>query len=121
MPHNPTSSGPPLHTPTTCWCCGRHATGIGMDGFGRDGRGDPRWLCDLCVPLMHQIRAARTFDTYEENAVTATILGVGDLVAEWGSDLAEWEEAQVRQFVTEIILGFGDAIREQVRSTEVPF
>lgn len=121
MPHNPTSTGAPLHTPTTCWCCGRHATGIGMEGFGRDGKQDPRWVCELCAPLIEQIRAARSFDVYEENAVAATILGVGELIEEYGPDLGAWTEAQVQQFVMQIILGFGDAIREQVRSTEVPF
>lgn len=121
MPHDPTSSGPPHHLPMTCWCCGRRATGIGMDQFGRDQLGDPRWLCEMCVPLMEQIRAARHFDIYEDRAVDMAIDSVGPLIGEYGPDLSEWNESQRRQFVMEIVLGFGDAVRKQVREQAVPF
>lgn len=121
MPHNPTSSGPPNHTPMTCWCCGRRATGIGMDQFGRDQLGDPRWLCELCVPLMEQIRAAQRFDVYENHAIDIAIETVGPRIEEYGADLGGWNESQVRQFVMEVIMAFGDGIRKQVRSGAVPF
>ncbi len=118
MTHAPTSSGPPHYTPTTCFCCGRRAHGIGLQGFNK---GDPFWLCELCIPIMEQIRAARNFDIYEDRAIDAAIEGVGGLIGEYGADLSEWSESQRRQFVKEIILGFGDSVRAQVKANEVPF
>lgn len=121
MTHTPTSSGPPSHTPTVCYCCGRRAHGIGMEGFGRDGKGDPHFLCELCIMIMDQIKSVRSFDIYENNAIDAAIEGVGPTIEAFGSDLGEWDEGQRRQFVMEIILGFGDSIRNQVKAGEVPF
>ena len=118
MTHAPTSTGAPHHVPTTCFCCGRRATGI---GFGDFAKGDPHWLCQQCIPLLEQIRSARRFDVYENAAIDMTIETVGPLIESYGSDLSEWTESQVRQFIMEVILGFGDAIRTQVREQEVPF
>lgn len=117
MPHDPTSVGPNF-TPTTCWCCGRHATGIGI---GQPSRGEPKWLCEFCIPLIAHIRAVKRFDVYEQRAVTYAIDNVGPLVEKFGVDLSEWSEEQRTEFATEIILGFGHSIREQVRMQEVPF
>lgn len=121
MTHAPTSSGPPNHTPTVCFCCGRRAHGIGIGDFGRDGKGDPKWLCQLCIPLIDQIRSAQRFDIYENNAIDMTIEAVGPSIEANGSDLGSWNESQVRQFVVDIVMGFGDAIRKQIRTKEVPF
>lgn len=121
MPHDPTSSGPPHHTPTVCYCCGRRAHGIGMEGFGWDGKRDPHWLCELCIPIMQQIKAVVRFDAYETRAIDATIEAVGALVGANGTDLGDWSEDQVREFVSEIILQFGHSIRKQIREQEVPF
>lgn len=119
--HDPTSTGAPHHTPTTCWVCGRHATGIGLEGFGRNGDRDPHWLCQQCVPLIEQIRSTTRFDVYEERALDATIEAVGPLVERNGSDLAAWQYEQVREFVASVVLEFGNSIRGQVREGEVPF
>lgn len=121
MTHSPTSSGPPHHTPTTCWCCGRRAFGIGIGEFGRRGDGDPKFLCEACIPLIEHIKAVVRFDEYEQNAIHATIEAVGPLIEKFGTDLAEWDADQVEEFVTAIILGFGHSIREQVREREIPF
>jgi hypothetical protein len=118
MTHEPTSIGP-NHTPATCYLCGRHAVGLGL-GSARNSD-DPRWLCALCAMLCDQIRAVSKFDTYEDNALGKAIDMVGHLVERNGSDLADWSERQVREFVTMLILSFGEAIREQVRTKEVPF
>ena len=119
MTHAPTSTGAPHHIPTTCFCCGRRATGI---GFGDLGAGkDPHWLCAQCIPLLEQIRSARRFDHYENAAIDMTIEAVGPSIEANGSDLGEWNESQVRQFVVDVIMHFGDAIRTQVREQEIPF
>jgi len=119
--HTPTTNGPPLHKPTTCFCCGRHATGIGLEGFGWNGDGDPHYICQQCAPLIQQIKATMRFDVYEDNAVQAAIEAVGPLIERNGSDLADWSEQQVTEFVTSVILEFGSSIRKQVREGEVPF
>jgi hypothetical protein len=123
MTHAPTSSGPPLHVPTTCWCCGRRANGAGIGEFpsARHPKADPKFLCDLCIPLAAQIRASLKFDHYERAAIEAAIESVGPLIGEYGTDLAEWTDDQRKDFVTQIILFFGASIREQVKNKEVPF
>jgi hypothetical protein len=117
MTHAPTSTGAPHHVPTTCFCCGRRATGIGFGDF----KTDPHWLCQQCIPLLEQIRSARRFDVYENSAIDMTIEAVGPSIEANGADLSEWTESQVRQFIVDVIMHFGDAIRTQVRTHEVPF
>lgn len=92
-----------------------------MQGFGRDGTKDPHWLCENCIPLMAQIRATTRWDLFEQNAITATIESVGPLIGEFGTDLGEWTEPQIEEFIGAVILNFGTAIREQVKSGSVPF
>lgn len=121
MPHDPTSSGPPSHIPTVCYCCGRRAYGIGMESFGRNGKQDPNFLCENCIPLMAQIKATTRWDVIEQNAITATIDQVGPIIEANGSDLSEWTAEQVEEFIGAVILGFGTSIREQVRTGSVPF
>lgn len=119
MTHEPTSSGPPHHTPTVCYCCGRRAAGIGIGTFGRGQ--DPKWLCELCIPLLEQIRSAQRFDEYENAAIDMTIEAVGPSIEANGPDLSQWNESQVRQFVVDVIMSFGEAIRTQIREKAVPF
>jgi len=121
MTHTPTTSGPPHHTPTTCYCCGRHATGIGLEGFGRKADQDPHFICTACSLLIEQIKATRHWDTYEHRAIEAAVDGVGPLVERFGADLSGWTAEQAQEFAAAIILGFGDEIRRQVREQEVPF
>jgi hypothetical protein len=121
MTHEPTSSGPPHHVPTTCYACGRRAHGIGFGTFGRDGKGDPHFLCENCIPLMAQIKATTRWDAFEQRALEATIEMVGPIIETNGPDLSEWTAEQVEEFVGAVILSFGTSIREQVRSGSVPF
>lgn len=121
MTHTPTSTGKPNHTPTTCFVCGRRATSIGMEGFGWNGDHDPHWICEACIPLLQQIKAVRSWDVYEQNAIAAAVDGVGDMVERFGADLSAWSEEQAHEFAGSIILGFGDSIRKQVKESEVPF
>lgn len=121
--HEPTCGPAPAYTPTTCWLCGRRAEAIGIGKFPteRHPHNDPHFLCTHCLPLVSQLKATVRFDTYESNAIDAVIEKMGPVVENNGTDLSDWSEDQVRDFVVEIILGFGDAIREQVRASGVPF
>ncbi len=119
--HEPTSTGAPSYSPTTCWLCSRRATGVGVGSFGWDGKGDPHFLCENCIPLIEQIRATTSFDRYEKDAIQETIEMAAPFIERFGSDLGDWTEEQVTEFVAGIILGFGTSIRRQVRSQEVPF
>lgn len=92
-----------------------------MRKFGWDGKGDPNFLCENCIPLMAQIKATTRWDVFEQNAIAATIDAVGPLVEEFGTDLSGWSEAQVEEFIGSVILSFGTAIREQVKTGSVPF
>lgn len=125
MTHTPTFHGP-THTPTTCFLCARHATGLGL-GREKNAKGyavgdDPRWLCELCALLAGQIRSVIKFDKYEDNAVEAVKdSAVAPLVERNGTDMAEWTDEQVTELIVEVVLGYGAAIREQVKNNEVPF
>lgn len=119
--HDPTSTGAPHHSPTTCWLCSRRATGIGVGSFGWNGKGDPHFLCENCIPLIEHIRTTTNFDRYETDAIQATIGMAGPLIEKFGTDLSDWSEDQVTEFVAAIILGFGTSIRQQVRDLEVPY
>ena len=121
MTHAPTSTGAPHHTPTTCWCCGRHAHGIGLKGFGRSGNDDPHWLCQQCILILEHIKAVTKWDLYEQRAISASVEAAGPLIEKFGTDLADWSEEQAEEFAATIILGFGDSIRKQVTDGEVPF
>lgn len=121
MPHDPTTSGPPHHTPSTCYVCSRRATGIGLAGFGWNGDQDPHFVCPQCVPLIEQLKSMTKFDVYEENAIAATVEALGPLVEEFGFDMSEWSAEQAERFVAEVVLGFGHSIRTQIRENEVPF
>ena len=103
-----------------CLVCGRHATGLGLGTTARD-RKDPRWLCEMCIPLVEHIRSIQKFDMYEHNAVTEAVEAVGPLVQRNGADLSQWDEEQVEEFAREIWLQCGASIRRQVKDKEVPF
>lgn len=105
------------NTPAVCFCCGRHATGAGIGG----PKGDPRYLCAECLLIAEQIKHVRRWDAYESQAVLGGMDAAGPLVEAFGSDLAEWDEGQVRQFIATVWRGCADRLRELVRSQEAPF
>lgn len=98
-------------TPTTtqpCICCGRLAT-------------HPVGVCDLCLPIIHAIQSAHDLHPYEQAALQFAIEDVGELVEEFGSDLAEWESEQVTQFASRLLKTFGASLRQQIAEKEIPF
>lgn len=121
--HEPTCGPAPEFVPSTCWLCGRRAGPLGIGKFpsDRNPKADPRFLCEHCVPLAQQLRSTTSFDTYEHNAIQVVIERLGPVVEANGTDLGEWSAEQVEDFVVQVILGFGTAIREQVRDKVVPF
>lgn len=104
---------------TVCFVCGRHAaSGVGIF---KPGGGDPGFLCDLCVPLLNQLRSTTAFSRYEQIAIDRTVDGVGPLIERFGFDLSTWDADQIDQFLKEVILTFSASVRDVIRTSEVPF
>jgi len=107
--------------PAVCHVCGREATGIGL-GVASRGSQDPRWICEECSALGRALpAAAKRLSVYEDRALNDAIERVGPLVETNGSDLAEWDEDQVREFCGRLIMEFGAAVREHIQKGEAPF
>ena len=121
MTFTPTTAN---EAPAVCFCCGREATGIGLGAASRSNP-DPRWLCEDCVAegrlLTTAARNGRAMTHYEGLAVERAIASVGPMVEEYGSDLGEWDEAQVQRFVGAVWMACGAGLREVIASGEVPF
>ena len=107
-------------TPAVCFSCGKHAIGVGIGALKR-AADDPRYLCAECLLIAEQIKHVRRWDAYESQAVLGGMDAAGPLVEAFGSDLAEWDEGQVRQFIATVWRGCAYRLRELVRSQEVPF
>lgn len=107
------------NTPDVCDICTREATGIGL---APDRRGQPiRWLCVECTTLLEHVHSIRRPSAFELKARAGGMDAAGPLVAEFGSDLAEWEEDQVLRFVGAVWKGCADEMRRLVREGEAPF
>lgn len=117
MPFEPTYVD---HTPAVCGCCGKHAVGIGIGQFKR-GDEDPRYLCGECVLIAEYIKQVRNWDAYETQAVHGGVDAAGPLVEQFGTDLSEWDEGQVRQFCATVWRGCADRLRELIRNGSAPF
>lgn len=108
--------------PTTCWTCGRHATGIGVGTFkpGRDGAVEPRWICQQCVPAIEYIRTAKRLDPYELRAIDHGVTAVGEYLDSIGKyDLADMDELEARMIVKAAWIGCGEGLRKELQ--EAPF
>lgn len=104
------------HESTTCHVCGRQAAGIGLGTADR-----PKWLCAECVPLIEHIKTMRRPTAYEIKAREGGMELAAPLVKEFGSDLANWEEEQVLQFVGACWRGTADRIRDLIRNGDAPW
>lgn len=102
--------------PTTCYVCTRHAiaTGIGTPA-------DPRYLCKECIMSIDDLRKIKRPSAYELMARKGGVEAAAPLVAEFGSDLALWDETQVEMFVGAVWKGCADRLRELVRDGSAPF
>lgn len=102
--------------PTVCWCCGRHAHGIGVGDF----KTDPRWLCRECIPIIEYIRTAKRLDPYELRAIDHGVAAVGEYLDSIGKyDLSEMDEHDARMIVKAAWIGCAEGIRKELR--EAPF
>ena len=114
-PFRPTATSKGV--PTTCYCCGRRA---GAAGFGTF-KSDPLFLCELCMPLIENLRAVVRFDGYELEAVEKAGERAGSYLDGLGkTDLALLSPEEWNYFLREIIEGFGAAMRVSV-AKGVPF
>lgn len=108
--------------PAVCFCCGAEATGIGLGAASRSNT-DPRWLCEECVAVGGPLYTAarRGLTAYEKAAVARAVDAVGPMVETNGTDLADWDAAQVEQFVREIWQACGRELRAVIQEGVGPW
>lgn len=119
MNHEPTVA--PDGSPTTCWCCGRHAVSLGVGVVRREGD-DPRYLCAECIPLLEYIKDVRRWSPYEVKALDAVDEATGDYAAAVGkTDIASFTDEERRGLWRCAIAAHQDSIRRLVSDGEAPF
>lgn len=107
--------------PAVCHCCGMEATGIGVGAASRNNP-DPRWLCEDCIANGGMIRATkRGLTAYEKAAVARAVDAVGPMVETNGTDLADWDAAQVEEFVGAIWQACGRELRAVIQEGVGPW
>jgi hypothetical protein len=104
------------HTPADCTFCGQRAIGVGLSA-----KPPHQWICAPCSLLLEDFRKIKRIDAYQLRARQGGMEAAGPLVDEWGSDLAEWSEEQVLQFVGRVWDGCALELRRLVRDAEAPF
>lgn len=108
--------------PTVCWFCGMHAVGLGAGERKkwRDddvGKGDMRFLCEDCKPLIGKARAMAKgrLDVYELKALDGGVDAVGDFLDEKGlTDLALMDELDARMIVKAAWEGCARRLRQLI-------
>ncbi len=117
MPFEPTGVGGEGDIPAVCWCCGRHAVGVGV-GQKKWGRGDFRWLCEECkelIPELTQASAAR-LDILELEALNGGVDEVGKYLDQIGvTDLADMDELDARLIVKAAWQGCVRRLRQLIK------
>jgi hypothetical protein len=117
LPFRPTSVQTQNYNPSTCFCCGRHAMGVGVGN-----KFEPKFLCELCIMIIEQIKAVTNWDHYELLAVERGGEAAGAYLDRIGkTDLATLTQEEWGFFLREVIAGFGTALRKIVKNREVPF
>jgi hypothetical protein len=109
--------------PTVCAVCHRHAMWL---GFAPYNRSPIAWLCD--DDGCH--RAARSAYTMPDSMLDALELGAafeaGAIAAAYleqvgTTDLARLTEAQWREFLRRLVVGFEQVLRRKILDREPPF
>lgn len=116
IPFRPTET--PDHIPTTCTLCGRRATGLGFGSF----KGDPKFVCNLCADVMSMVKqmTGTKLDLHELAAVERAGKRAGTYLERLGkTDLADLTKGEWGFFLREIIEGFGDELRREIRNGAV--
>ncbi|QCM10293.1 hypothetical protein CFBP6625_07995 [Agrobacterium tumefaciens] len=114
--HTPTVDAD--HNPTTCFVCGMHAFGIGVNDNGRDK--DPHYICRRCAVGIDNYKKIDRLDDYELRALDAGVDAVGEYIAEHGvTDLAHFDELMQRMMVKAAWEGCARGLRAAL--SEAPF
>lgn len=117
MPFEPSGVGGAGDIPAVCWCCGRHAVGIGI-GEKKWGRGDFRWLCNPCKELIPELTEAAysRLDILELEALNGGVEEVGKYLEEIGiTDLALMDSLDARLIVKAAWQGSVKRLRELIK------
>lgn len=101
--------------PELCHVCGRRADGLGLGGR----RDDNKWLCQECLPLLEYVRSIRRWDAYESKAIEHVDEATGEFAAQYGTDMAAYDEETRRLLWRTVCRSWGDGIRAALR--EGPF
>lgn len=109
------------HDPADCCLCHRHAIGIGI-GYTHQRDRDPKWICHECALIIEDVRRVKNFDAYELKALDGSVDAVGDYIESLGgkTELADYDELEQRMLCKAAVTGFGNRLRELVR-TRAPF
>lgn len=117
MPFEPSGVGGAGDIPAVCWCCGRHATGVGI-GEKKWGRGDFRWLCEGCKDLIPELVEATEsrLDFLELEALNGGVDAVGKYLDRIGiTDLALMDSFDARMIVKAAWQGSVTRLREIIK------
>lgn len=103
--------------PTTCFCCGMRAVGIGISNAS-----DPQYLCKRCLVAIDDYKKIRRLDDYELKALDGGVDAIGDWIAEHGvTDLAHFDELMQRMLVKHAWEGCASRLRKLISEGEAPF
>ena len=114
--HTPTVDAD--HNPTTCFVCGMHAFGIGVNANGRDK--DPHYICRRCAVGIDNYKKIDRLDDYELRALDAGVDAVGEYLDTIGIyDLTLMDELNQRMIVKAAWEGCARGLRAAL--SEAPF
>lgn len=117
--HTPTQDQ--AGNPTTCFCCGMRAVGIGINPNAKQ---DPHYLCKRCIMAIDDYKRIRRLDDYEIKALDAGVDAVGEWISErglWGVLLEDYDELDRRMLVKAAWVGATEGLRKLLASGEAPF
>jgi hypothetical protein len=109
--------------PTTCAVCRRRAMWI---GYAPAHRAPIAWVCgdDRCSHLARKVYTMpdQILDAFEQGAAfEAGATAAGYLEEVGTTDLAKLTEAQFREFLRRLIVGFEQTLRRKILDNEAPF
>lgn len=114
--HTPTIDAD--HNPTTCFVCGMHAFGIGVNANGRDK--DPHYICRRCAVGIDNYKKIDRLDDYELRALDAGVDAVGEYLDTIGIyDLSLMDELNQRMIIKAAWEGAARGLRAAL--SEAPF
>lgn len=113
--HTPTVDAD--HNPTTCFVCGMHAFGIGVNP---NPKHDPHYICRRCAVGIDNYKKIDRLDDYELRALDAGVDAVGEYLDTIGIyDLSLMDELNQRMIIKAAWEGAARGLR--VALSEAPF